>query len=307
MDYPSVLVLGGTGFIGRHVVTKLNQASHRVIVPTRHHQRARDLLVLPAVDGVVEADIYDGSVLNDLVSGMDAVINLVGILHSSPATGDQRYGRDFRRTHVELPQRVVNACAANGVRRYLHMSALGAAHDGSSMYLRSKADGESAAWSNSTLDVTVFRPSVVFGEEDHFLNRFAEMQKWLPFIPLASEDAKFQPVYVGDVAQALVTALEDRSTVGQTYTLAGPQVYTLRELVHLAGIYSGHSRPIVSVPSAVARVQGWLMELLPGEPLLSRDNLDSMKTDNVTDLPFAPELKIVPATLESIAPRYLAR
>jgi NADH dehydrogenase len=306
MDNLFVLVLGGSGFIGRHVVAQLSEAGHRVIVPTRHFQRARDLLVFPGIDDVVEADIHDDEALNRLVSGMDAVINLVGILHSRAASGGQRYGDDFLRVHVELPRRVVTACAVHGVRRYLHMSALGADPQGPSMYLRSKGDGESAALSNPAVAVTIFRPSVVFGEEDHFLNRFAAMQKWLPVIPLACEDAKFQPVYVGDVARAIAAALDDEATIGHVYPLVGPRVYTLRELVRLAGLYSGHLRPIFGLPSSAARIQAWLLEQLPGEPLMSRDNLDSMKVDNIAGFPGIPELGIAPTELESVAPVYLS-
>jgi NADH dehydrogenase len=151
----------------------------------------------------------------------------------------------------------------------------------------------------------VFRPSVVFGEEDHFLNMFAAMQKSFPFIPLARPDAKFQPVYARDVAQAFVNALENDHTIGRRYELAGPNIYTLRELVQLAGHYSGHPRPVIGLPDSLARLQAWLLEHLPGEPLLSRDNLDSMKIDNVASGPMSPDLAIVPVSLESVAPFYL--
>jgi uncharacterized protein YbjT (DUF2867 family) len=301
MTFRSVLILGGSGFIGGHVIAKLAQTEWRVIVATRHFEKARHLLEVPNVEDVVEANIHDDAALSSLMVGNQAVINLVGTLHSRP--GDP-YGPDFARAHVDLPRRVVAACAAHGVRRYLHMSALGARMDGPSMYLRSKADGEAAAFSNA-LWTTVFRPSVVFGEGDHFLRLFASLEKFLPVMLLAGANAKFQPVYVEDVAQAFVHALENERTIGHVYELAGPHVYTLRELVKLAGEYTGHPRPVIALPESLARFQAMVMEHLPGEPLLTRDNLDSMTIDNVASGPIDPELGIVPTALEAVAPYYL--
>jgi uncharacterized protein YbjT (DUF2867 family) len=303
MAFHSILVLGGSGFIGGHVIAKLALTDWRVVVPTRHFEDAKHLLELPPVDDVIEADVHDDATLNQLVHGQAAVINLVGILHSRPGSP---YGPDFAKAHVELPRRVVAACVANGVPRYLHMSALGAAKNAPSMYLRSKADGEVAAFSQHVLATTVFRPSVVFGEGDHFLNLFASLQKFLPVMLLAGADAKFQPVYVEDVAQAFVDALINEKTIGKVCELAGPKIYTLRELVKLAGLYSGHPRPVIGLPESVARMQALLMEHLPGRPLMSRDNLDSMKVDNVASGPIDPELWIdEPTALEAVAPYYL--
>ena len=307
MDIRFILILGGSGFIGRHILAKLALGDYRAIVPTRRSQHAHDLLELASVDNVVEADIHDDATLRRLMTGMDAVINLVGVLHSRPAQGKAEFGPDFQRAHVDLPRRVVAACAASGVRRYLHMSALGAAADAPSMYLRSKAAGEVAAFSQPGVGTTVFRPSVVFGEEDHFLNLFARMQKFLPLVPLACADAKFQPVYVQDVAQAFVRALERDHTAGMVLELAGPRVFTLRELVQLAGEYSGHPRPVIGLPPALGRLQALVMEHLPGPPLMSRDNLDSMKKDNIASLDSWQELGITPTPLEAEAAFYLAR
>lgn len=303
MKYRFVLVLGGSGFIGSHVIAKLNDTGRRVIVATRHYEHAKHLAVFPAVDDIVEADIHDDVSLRRLMIGMDAVVNLVGILHSD--RGDP-YGRQFAQAHVELPRHIVASCREQGVRRYLHMSALGADPKGPSMYLRSKGDGERAAMSDRYLDVTIFRPSVVFGEEDRFLNMFARMQKSYPVIPLACADAKFQPIYVRDVAQAFVNALENDHTIGHSYELAGPNVYTLRELVQMAGYYSGHLRPIIGLPDGLARLMAWLFEHMPGEPMLSRDNLDSMKVDNIASAPLSSDLNMMPTPLESVAPFYLA-
>jgi uncharacterized protein YbjT (DUF2867 family) len=303
MKYRFVLVLGGSGFIGSHLISKINDTGRRVIVATRHYEHAKHLAVFPAIDDIVETNIHDETALSRLMIGMDAVVNLVGTLHSKRG---QPYGPQFAQAHVELPRKIVAACRARSVRRYLHMSALGASSGGPSMYLRSKGDGEQAAMSDRYLDVTIFRPSVVFGEEDRFLNTFAALQKKLPVIPLARPDAKFQPIHVQDVAQAFVNALENDHSIGHRYELAGPDVFTLRELVRLAGYYSGHPRPIVGLPNGLARLQAWIFEHLSHEPMLSRDNLDSMKIDSVASGPVSPDLGITPASLESVAPFYLA-
>ncbi len=302
MRHRSILLIGGSGFIGSVVAARLADAGYRVVVPTRRYARARHLLVLPTVQ-VDEADVFDAAQLDRLLQGCDAVINLVGVLHSRPG---QPWGPAFERAHVELPRRLVQACRRNGVRRVLHMCALGAAADGSSMYQRSKAEGEKIML-DAGLDVTSCRPSVVFGRDDHFLNLFATLQRWLPVMALGGADTKFQPVYVGDVADAFVRALDDRSAIGKVYELVGPHVYTLRELVRLAGVYSGHPRPVLALPDALARLQAFLFEYLPGEPLMSRDNLDSMKADNVASGRYPVPPHWHPQPLEAVAPDYLAR
>jgi len=306
MRDPKVVVFGGSGFIGSHLVALLAQESIPTLVPTRHAARVRHLTTLPGVD-VVEANIHDDAALRTLLEGRTAAINLVGILHSSRG---HPYGPEFRRAHVELPRRIVDACHAVGVPRYLHMSALGADVDGPSMYSRSKADGELAARSHPEVAATIFRPSVVFGPGDHFLTMFAKLQRRLPVVPLACASAAFQPVYVGDVATAYLHALRDAHASHQVYQLGGPNIYTLAELVRLAGRYAGCERPIIELPPAMARLQARIFELLPGEPILTRDNLDSMKVDNVLppavqDLT-AASLGIKLTPLEAVAPHYLA-
>jgi uncharacterized protein YbjT (DUF2867 family) len=302
----TVVVFGGSGFIGSHLVARLSGQGLRVIVPTRRAERAKHLIFLPRVE-VVETDIHNDANLRALVAGKDAAINLVGVLHSRHGTP---YGSDFKRAHVELPRRIVAACAAQHVPRYLHMSALGAAADGPSMYLRSKADGEVAARAEPAVAATMFRPSVVFGEGDRFLNTFARMQKWLPVVPLAGAETDFQPIYAGDVAQAMVNALGDLKTRQLVFQLGGPRIYTLAELVRLAGAYAHHRRPVVKVPDALGRLMALLFELLPGAPILSRDNLDSMKVDNVVDPAIqattAAALGIKLTALEAVAPHYLS-
>ena len=307
MDTPDVLVIGGSGFIGSHVVAKLSAFGARVVVASRRYERARHLTALPGVD-VVEADVHQEGVLLRLTHGKDAVLNLVGVLNSRRGLP---YGPEFARAHVELPLRIVNACAACEVPRLLHMSALGAASDAPSMYLRSKADGELAAMSNPAVAATVFRPSVVFGPEDHFLNLFARMQKYLPLVPLGGADSRLQPVFVEDVAQAFVNALSEPHTKDCIYELAGPAVYTLRQIVQLAGQYGGHPRPVVGLAPALAQVEAQLLEWLPGAPLMSRDNLDSLQVDNViapsSQALTAAALGIKLTPLEAVAPHYVGR
>lgn len=302
----TVLLVGGAGFIGSHLAAKLAAAGARVVVPTRRFERAKHLIFLPRLE-VVQANVQDDADLHRLVRGADVVVNLVGLLHSRPGTP---YGPDFARAHVELPRRIVAACVAHGVSRYLHMSALGAAVDGPSMYARSKAAGELAASAGTSLATTIFRPSVVFGPEDNFLNMFASMQKLLPVMPLGGADARFQPVYVQDVAQAFVNALLLPASRGQVVELGGPDVYTLRQLVQLAGEYAGHKRPVIALPPPLARLQALLLEWAPGGPLMSRDNLDSLSVDNVLSPSSAAltaqDLGVALTSLAAVAPHYLS-
>jgi NADH dehydrogenase len=294
-----ICVLGGSGFVGRHLVEKLVERGVFVVVPSRRRERAKHLITLPTVD-VVQADVHDPAALAQLVARCDAVINLVGILHGRRG---EPYGSDFARVHVELPKRAIAACLAAGVPRFVHVSALKAAPDAPSEYLRSKADGEGAiVAARGGIGTTIFRPSVVFGPEDRFLNLFAELQRVLPIVFLGSPDAKFQPVYVGDVARAIATSLDDPDAAGRAYDLAGPKVYTLRELVEYAGELAGHPRPIIALGPRLSYLQAWAMEFAPVK-LLSRDNVASMKVDSVSAEPLPYGLTATP--LDAVAPVYL--
>ena len=300
-----ILVLGGTGFVGRDVCEKASQLQCRVTVPTRRMESAKAVWSLPWVDPI-QADIHDQAALTRLVHGHDAVVNLVAILHGTQA--------EFSRVHVELVQKLVNACKTAGVKRVVHVSALGAATGAASMYQRSKAQGE-AVLAASGLDVSIIRPSVIFGAGDQFLNLFAKLQAVFPIIPLAGAEARFQPVWVEDVAQAIVNLLRDRAAVGAAggqgqapvYEACGPDLFTLKELVQLAGRLSENRRPVFALPDSLARLQARLMELAPGRPLMSRDNLDSMRSDNVAGgvLPDLKALGVTPSALSAIAPLYL--
>jgi uncharacterized protein YbjT (DUF2867 family) len=298
MKITTVCVLGGTGFVGRHLCARLIRAGYRVRIPTRRRERHRDLLVLPGLE-LIEAGVHDPQALAQTFSGCQAVVNLIGILNERG-----HRGLGFQQAHVELARKVVDACQASGVRRLLHMSALGAdATADTSFYLRSKAEAETLAHtlSGPELAVTSFRPSVIFGPEDSFLNRFAGLLRSVPGVfPLACPEARFQPVYVGDVADAFVEALNAPETHGRRYELCGPRVYTLRELVSYTARLLGLRRLILGLPDWAARLQANVLEYAPGKPF-SRDNYRSLQRDSVCT-EGAPSC---PTSLEAIAPAYL--
>jgi NADH dehydrogenase len=306
MQATNVLVVGGGGFIGRHLVAALVARGAAVTVPVRRRERAKHLTLLPTVE-VVEADVHARGVLEGLVRGKDAVVNLAGILHSRRGRRNERgpndYGPDFARVHVELPQALVAACRATGVRRLLHMSALGAARSAPSEYLRSKGVGEHVVLAADDLEPTVFRPSVVFGSDDAFLNMFARLAR-LPVLVLACPQARFQPVYVGDVVQVLLHALARRDAVGARFDLCGPKVYTLKELVEFVCAATGRRRRVIGLSDSLSYLQARLLEFTPG-PLMSRDNYRSMQMPSVCDCPFP--FGIAPQPLEVLAPSWLVR
>ena len=291
-----VCVLGGSGFVGRHICHRLVERGYRVIVPTRDRERAKSLILLPTAE-VVTADVHDPATLERLMRGCEAVINLVGVLHGGRGKGG------FHEAHVELSRKVIDACRQSGVRRLLHMSALTADPNGPSEYLRTKAEAERIV-RESGLEFTIFRPSVIFGREDRLLNLFATLQRLLPFIVLGSPDAKFQPVYVEDVARVYTESIARLEAFGASYDLVGPKVYRLRELVEYAGAVTGHRRRIIGLGPRLSYWQAAAMELLPVK-LLTRDNVRSMSVDNVSSakLPFGIE----PTPLEAVAPMWLAR
>jgi NADH dehydrogenase len=296
MSTGRILVLGGSGFVGRHVVARLVAEGWNVIVPTRSRERARHLILLPTVD-VLQADIHDPVTLEGLAVGVDAMVNLVGIIN------EDRRG-DFDRAHVELARKTVAACRAAGVPRLLHMSALNADSQGPSRYLASKGQAE-AIVAASDREWTIFRPSVIFGPEDSFLNLFARLERLPMVIALACAEARFQPVWVGDVAAAFVRALDDDRALRQRYALCGPRIYTLRELVAYVGEVTGYRRAIVPLGATLSRLQARILEVLPGK-LMTRDNLASMTRDSVCGCEYPAVFGGVPRALEAIAPSYLA-
>ena len=300
----NILIIGGSGFLGSAIIGELARrvgfAEASICVPTRRPERARHLLVMPTVK-LVGADVHDPAALARLMHGQDAVISLVGILRSAEG---EPYGKDFARTHVELPKKIAAAAVQAGVRRVIHVSALQAKADAPSGYLRSKAAGE-VALRAADLDLTIFRPSVIFGQGDSFLTLFAGLAKIAPFFPLASPDARFAPVWINDVANCVVDSLQDTASIGHSYNLCGPQQYSLRELVRYATVVSGHPRRVIGLPDAIAWLQAWAMEFLP-EPPMTRDNLRSMRVDSVCAEGAALPFGRTAAALEAIAPGYLA-
>jgi len=298
----NICVLGGTGFVGRHIVEQLARQGHRIKIISRHRERHRDLLVLPTVK-IVSADIHDPPVLKQQFTGQDAVINLVGILNE---TGKST----FQKVHVELTRKVGEACIKNQVPRLLHMSALKADINAPSNYLRSKGEAEKYLHTvMHDVHITSFQPSVIFGPEDSFFNRFAKLlripPRFAPF-PLACANAKFAPVYVEDVAHAFVHALDDRRTFAQRYPLCGPNIYTLHELVKYTAAVCGIRKPILPLGSGLSRMQAMVMGVLPGKPF-TLDNYLSATVDSVCDEGFPQIFGINPKSVESIVPLYLGQ
>ena len=304
MDIKKVLLLGGSGFVGTYIANRLSQRGVEVTIPTRRRERTKALIIQPNVE-MPEVNINSEETLVELMRGKDVVINLVGILHSRDVV--LPYSKDFAEAHVELPRKIVAACKQAGVRRLLHMSALGADPKGPSEYLCSKGDGEAIVMAaKGDLDVTVFRPSVMFGLGDSFLSMFASVLRKLPFFPLGFGQARFQPVWVADVADVFVDSLGNPATFGQAYDLVGPKVYTLRDLVDYTAELVGSTARVIPLSEGWAYLQAGLMWLSP-KPMMSPDNLRSMQVDSVCDGKCNLPADWRPTALESIAPTYIAR
>ncbi|MEQ1663391.1 MAG: complex I NDUFA9 subunit family protein [Thiobacillus sp.] len=327
MKIERLCILGGSGFVGSALVSQLASRGYQIRVLSHRREMAKELILLPTVE-VVEADVHDPQELIRQFRGMDAVINLVGILHEDTVgrvdLPSARRG-DFQRVHIELPRKVSQACGEAGVGRLLHMSALGANPNSRSAYMRSKGIGEAlvreAGMRHSEhenwylngpkfvhgygLNVTIFRPSVIFGRGDSFLSMFAWMQRVFPVLPLAGAAAKFAPVHVEDVARAFADSLETPTTWGQTYDLCGPQQYTLHELVSYVGQVTGNKRSIIPLGDKLSYLQAWALEFKPGKKLMTRDNYYAMSVDNVCEGGWPAVFDFQPVSLEAIAPEYL--
>lgn len=300
----TICVLGGTGFVGRSIARLLVRRGFSVRIPTRRRQRHRSLLVLPGVE-LVQADVHDERTLTTLLEGCDAVVNLVGILNERGHDGS-----GFRHVHVELAEKLVRACQQADVPRLVQMSALKANMDrGPSQYLRTKGQAEHVIKNLSGEDIayTIFRPSVIFGPDDSFLNRFAALLRVSPVLPVAQLDARFAPVFVEDVAEAFVKALEDSDTHGRTYELCGPDIYSLREILHFICRETGMRRLILSLPGPLGRIQAWVADyLIPGKPF-SLDNLRSLSVASICSESGLRALGLEAHAMPLIARRYLKR
>jgi NADH dehydrogenase len=297
MQIKDVCVLGGSGFVGSAIVAKLDAAGYRVKVLTRRREAAKHLILLPNVQ-VVECDVLDYHDLNVELRGADAVINLIGILQQS------RHAT-FNTIHHQLPGQLAKICADLNITRLVHMSSLGASKNAPSQYLQSKAAGETALSAHKNkLQITIFKPSIIFGRCDSFIKLFASLIKYLPVIMLAKPNAKFQPVWVEDVASCFVNSLQNTDTYGKTYELAGPKVYSFRELLKVIMNTLGIQRPIIGLNDSLSYAQAFMMEILPGH-LMSRDNVKSMEIDSVSNESFPTFLGGTPTSLEAVIPEYL--
>lgn len=267
-----IMILGGSGFVGSHLVRRLSRDGHSISVGTRHPNGARHLTIVPRVRAR-QFDPYDAGRLADELAGHDALINLVGILNESG-----RDGSGFRRAHVELVETAIRACGDAGVRRMIQMSALNAGK-GESHYLTTRGEGDQRV-RRSGLDWTIFRPSTIFGPDDSFLNRFAGLLAISPVLPLARSQAIFAPVYVGDVVEAFARVVDDRDSFGQTFELCGSESRHLRSIVEWVAEQRGMRRWIVGLPDGLGRLQGRIFDFVPGKPF-SSDNFKSLLLDSV--------------------------
>lgn len=295
----SICILGGTGFLGTRLVANLIKEGHRVTVLSRDRELHKHLLVLPGLT-LENCDVYDGAQLSERFRGKDVVVNLVGILNERGFGGG-----GFRLAHTELTRAVLQASRSAGIPRLLHVSALKAGPDGPSHYLRTKGEAEKLIRDNADIEWTIFQPSVMFGPGDSFLNRFANLLGSVPFVfPLARPDARFQPVFVDDVIAAFLRCLRGGACSSQTYQLGGPQIYSLREIVQLVARLTGRRRWIVGLPDAVARLQGWVMNWVPGRPF-SSDNYLSLTVDSVCTEDGFARLGIKPQSMPAAARQFL--
>lgn len=291
-----IVILGATGFVGRALVRRLQQDGHAITVLSRN-LNAHLLRLLPPTVKQINADVYDPEKLQSAITGADAVINLVGILNEK---GDN--GRGFHRAHVELTQTLIQACKNVGVNRLLQMSSLNAGR-GESYYLKSRGEAEQAV-KQSGLDWTIFEPSVIFGSGDGLFTRFGQLLKLAPVMPLARADAKFAPVYIGDVVQAFRQALADKKTIGEVYELYGSEVFTLKEIVRMSAQQLGLNTVIIPLPDIVGRMQAFVFDFMPGKPF-SSDNFRSLLTDSVGGVDGLYRLNIKPTRVQEILPDIL--
>ncbi len=299
-----ILLLGGSGFVGRAVAEQLTRQGYAVTVPTRHRERAKHLLVLPNCE-LVETNIHDNTILKSLISQHDVVINLIGILCG-----------DYEQAHVKLPERIAMLCVECGVTRLIHISALNADPNGASAYLQSRGRGEAAiravAVTAPQLHLTILQPSVIYGENDHFLNVFARLIVRFPLILLGTPQARFQPVWVEDVARAVIVSIDQPATFGKTYELGGPKIYTLAQLLDFVIALSGKSRTVIGLSPSLSMLQAVIFEFPPGKWLMSwfgavltRDAVRSMRSPNICKQEFPPVLGFKPAAMEGIVINYM--
>jgi NADH dehydrogenase len=300
MKIERIALIGGTGFVGRHLTRHLCNQGYACRVVTRHPHRHA---ALASISSVIKADPYDPESLSGVLRDCDAVINLAGILNAD------RKQRTFRRVHVELVENIVAACRTAGVRRLLHMSALNADQSrGSSSYLRSKGEGENRAHllGKAGIAVTSFRPSVIFGPDDSFLNRFASLMRIPGPLPLACPQAQLSPVFIDDVVAAFTVALDNPDTFGKHYELCGPQVFTLAQLVQFIAEHTGRRKLVIPLPDWASRMQAGILQYVPGKPF-TPDNYLSLQTPNICREDGFGQLGITPTSLHNAGIRILEK
>jgi NADH dehydrogenase len=293
-----IVLLGATGFVGRHLLPELSRRGHHCIVVCRDKNRCRQLQLVVGVD-LKQIPALTVQNLTTVLPEADAVINLTGILNERG-----RNGLGFRKVHVGIVENLIEACRITGIRRVIQVSALNAGK-GNSHYLASKGKAEDVLRQTDFIDVTIVQPSVIFGDGDAFFNRFASLLKWTPLLPLACPGALLQPVWVGDVVKAIGEILQKPETIGRSLELVGPNVFTLRKLVRMTASTSGYQRCIIGLSDPVSRLQGVLMDFVPGKPF-SSDNYKSLQVANVSQHNALPELGITPNTIKAVMPAYLA-
>lgn len=301
MSYRTVCIVGGSGFVGHSIAAELVKAGYEVTIISRHRERHRDLLMLPGIR-VINGDVFDFPFMVHELEDKDVVINLVGILNESAG-----WTQKFRVAHIQLAEILVEACRAANVHRLLQMSALNAQEGLPSKQLHTKARAENIvhAGAGKNLKVTSFRPSVIFGPRDSFMNRFAKLLDLTPIaFPLACGNARMQPVYVEDVAKCFVRSINDYRTFGQRYDLCGPRVYTLKQLVEYVARLKHRRTRVVVLGRFLSRLQAQILQLMPGKPF-SVDNYQSLKIESVCQQDFPDVFAIKPTTLEEIAPTYI--
>jgi NADH dehydrogenase len=298
----SICLIGGSGFIGRHLAARMVASGHQVTVLTNSRDQNRDMLVLPTLR-LVQGDPYDQSDLRSVLAGMDIVVNLVGILNERG-----RNGNGFRRAHVDLTAGLLEASQATGTTRYVQISSLKADPDGPSFYARTKGESEALVRGSTAAGTqwTIFQPSVIFGREDDFINRFAGLIKSLPVFPLACPNSRLQPVFVGDVVEAVMRAIAEPSSIGNTYQLCGPRVYSLREIVLLIADTLRLHRPVLRLSPTLGKLQARIMEFVPGKPF-SMDNYRSLSVHSICDKSglSQKDLGIQASAMEPVIRQYL--
>lgn len=299
MKAKQICILGGGGFIGRSLINRLAEKNYKIRVLTRRRERNRHLLVYPSVD-LVEITNYEAQTLSNQIKDCDVVINLVGILNEHGG----KKGAGFDRVHVQIPKNLTEACRRVGVRRLLHLSVLNADVEAPSYYLRSKGEAEDFLLNSPDVDVTIFAPSIIFGQDDNFINRYLGMMRMLPVLPMPCSDARFSPIYVNDVVHCMISSMKKEQTIGQRYALCGPRSYDFKELLNYAAKLAGRSRPIIGLGDGLSRVMGHLLGLLPTKPM-TYDNYLTLRVDSVCKEGFPKVFEIEPASLEAILPRYL--